>query len=390
MNEDYEGIKMRKTGIFGTIYKYELLKILKNRVAIVTFLILFFYAFIQGEFEVRGNVTTEELEQYRTLSGREMDEEFISEILAATDDVGRIVDDSDIAYEEPAYWIMDVIGYGSSFKDLSEERIYHEREMTIQEAHELACLTEEEESYWAEQEKEIRKPVIFHDTVVPSGVLEGTTNYMIMMVIIIATGLSSVFAMETQRKTDPMIRATLHGNRELYFTKMLAGMTYILGAIVVLLATFYTYIGIRWGFAGMDYAVQVYLPFSQMNLTNWQLAGILVMLTVLGSLLISAFSLLISNITRNSLAAMAIVIGGHLALFAASTMVPYSMRGLSQFLSLLPSTLVSSRLVYEYRLVKLGGYLRCYQAAPVLYLLLIMAFVAVGYVFYDRYEIKSN
>ena len=160
--------------------------------------------------------------------------------------------------------------------------------------------------------------------------------------------------------------------------------------LVVLLATFYTYIGIRWGFAGMDYAVQLYLPFSQMNLTNWQLAGILVMLTVLGSLLISAFSLLISNITRNSLAAMAIVIGGHLALFAASTMVPYSMRGISQFLSLLPSTLVSSRLVYEFRLVKLGGFLRCYQVAPVLYLLLIMAFVAVGYVFYDRYEIKSN
>ena len=110
---------MRKTGIFGTLYKYELMKIFKNRVAIVTFLILFFYAFIQGEFEVRGNVTTEELEQYRTLSGRELDEEFISEILAVTDDVGRIVDDSDIAYEEPAYWIMDVVGYGSSFKDLN-------------------------------------------------------------------------------------------------------------------------------------------------------------------------------------------------------------------------------------------------------------------------------
>jgi hypothetical protein len=87
---------------------------------------------------------------------------------------------------------------------------------------------------------------------------------------------------------------------------------------------------------------------------------------------------------------MAIVIGGHLALFAASTMVPYSMRGISQFLSLLPSTLVSSRLVYEFRLVKLGGYLSCYQVAPILYILLTVVLVITGYIIYEKHEIKSN
>ncbi|MCR4792233.1 MAG: ABC transporter permease [Lachnospiraceae bacterium] len=375
---------MHKNRTFGTLYKYELLKIFKNKVAVITFMVLFIFTFLQGEFEVSGNVTPEALEQYRTLSGRAIDDTLISELLDATDESGRIVSDSDIAYEDFNDWVCDVIGYGLSYSDLNETSLYQERKRTIQEAHELSCLTEAEEGYWADGESRISKPIVYHDTVVTAGVLEGTTNLLIMMVVIIATALSSVFAMETQRKTDPMIRASLCGNRELYFAKILAGMSYVLGAILILLGVFYAYIGIRWGFDGMEYAIQTYRPFSQMALTNLQLAGILIMLTILGSLLISAFSLFVSCITRNGIAAMAVIIGTHLGLFALSSMIPYGMRALSQFFCLMPATLVSSRLVYEFRLVNAGKLLTCYQAAPVLYILMTALFIIIGSIAYDR------
>ena len=59
---------MKKNSCFGTLYKYELLKILRNKVTVVTFLIFFVFSFIQGEFEVRGNIDLETLAKYQTIN----------------------------------------------------------------------------------------------------------------------------------------------------------------------------------------------------------------------------------------------------------------------------------------------------------------------------------
>ncbi len=375
----------------STLYKFELIKILKNKVAIVTFLVLFAYAFIQGEFEVRGNVSDlGKWEAYKTLNGREIDDALISELKSVTDETGRIINEQDAAYEDLAYRVQDVLGFGVAFKDMDADMLYETRNETIKEAYELSHLTPEEESYWQEKESEIDKPFIYHDSVITAAMLEGTSNYMILMLVVIATALSAIFAMETQRKTDPMIRASLYGNKKLYLAKVLAGMTYVLAAFMILITCFYAYTYLRWGFDGLAASIQIYRPFAQLDLAVWQLVGILFMLLVFGSVLVSAFALFISNITRNGLATMAIIIGTHLTLFAIGTMIPTSMRTLSQLLSLMPATLVSSRLVYEFRLVKLGRFFLCYQFAPVLYLALTAILLIAGYVMYSRYEIKSN
>lgn len=376
--------------MFGTLYKYELKKIIGNKVALVSFLVLFAFVFMQGEFEIRGNVEPAVLEQYRTLDGREIDDRLLGEMLSVSDDYGRITDETGIAYEDLADWVLKVIGYGASYKDIDAGTLYGARDLTIEEAHEMSELSDGEEAFWAEKESRVEKPFAYNQSLIAAGVLEGTSNLMIMMVVVIATGLASVFAMETQRKTDPMIRASLNGARELYFVKILAGMSYVLGSALLLLGTYYAYMYLRWGFDGMDSPVQIYLPFSQLPVSTGQLAGILVMLVILGSLFVSAFALFVSNITRNSLAAMAIIICTHLGLFALSTAVPVGMRVLSQFISLMPATLVSPRLVYEFRLVRLGGYLTCYQAAPVIYVVFSVVLLVVGYVLYIKHEIKNN
>ena len=381
---------MRMSRCFGTLYKYELKKIIGNKVALITFLILFAFVFMQGEFEIRGNVEPAVLQQYKTLGGREIDDRLIGELLAVSDEYGRIADETDIAYEDLAGWVQNVIGYGVAYKDVDAAGVYEARDLTIEEAHEISKLSDGEEAFWTEKESKVVKPFSYNQSLIAAGVLEGTSNLMIMMVVVIATGLASVFAMETQRKTDPMIRASLNGTGELYFAKVLAGMSYILGSVIILLGTYYAYMYVRWGFDGMDSPVQIYLPFSQLPVTNGQLAGILVILVVLGSMFISAFALFVSNITRNALAAMAIIICTHLGLFALSTAVPVGLRTLSQGISLMPATLVSPRLVYEFRLVRLGRYLTCYQAAPIIYIAFSAILLVLGYVLYMRHEIKNN
>ena len=381
---------MQRKHCFGTLYKYELLKILKNKVALVTFLVIFFYSFIQGEFEVRGNIDPAVLDEYAAINGREIDDGLIGELLEVTDDVGNIADDRDIAYDNLAEWVSNVIGTGTSFKDITVEKIYEKRSDMINEAQDMAFLTEEERQLWDAKEASVKKPFVYHDTVISAGILEGTSNYGIMMLMIIAISLSSIFAMETQRRTDPMIRAAINGTKELYFAKVLAGMSYILCCLIILLTGFISYIGIVWGFEGLDSSIITYHPFTSLNLTIAELERILVILVFLGTCLISSFALFVSNVSRNSLATMAIVIGTYLVMFILSTGVPYRFRVISQFLSLLPSTLISSRLVYEFRLVRLGKNFLSYQAAPVLYIILTVIFIWMGYILYKRHEIKSN
>ena len=87
---------------------------------------------------------------------------------------------------------------------------------------------------------------------------------------------------------------------------------------------------------------------------------------------------------------MGIVIGGNFGIFALSTSVPLSMRVLNQTISILSPSIVSSRIVYDFRLMKLGRYFTEYQAAPVIYVFLSLLMILAGYVIYLKHEIKNN
>ncbi|MCR5032469.1 MAG: hypothetical protein K6A92_06380 [Lachnospiraceae bacterium] len=382
---------MQKNRCFGALYAFELKKILKNKVAIVTFLFFFFYAFLQGEFEVSGNYPPSRLAETEALNGRALDADLLEECLAVVDETGRVTDEeTNGRYMDLASLVREVIGYGTDYQHVTIDDFYGRRMEIVEEIYEDSCLTEGEIRYWKEKETQIEKPFIYHDTMVSSGILEGTTNYAIMLLLILSVGLAGCFAQESQRRTDPMIRASINGGKELYFAKVLAGMTYVFGCTVILLGTFFTYLSLKWGLRGIHTMVQNYYPESQMPLTIGQETVILLILLILGMLLMSAFALFVSNVSRNALATMAIVLGVYMGMFALSTAVPISMRWLNQALCLLPSTLISSRMVLEYRLIHLGRYFLCYEIAPILYLLMTAFFIAAGYALYKRHEIRSN
>lgn len=381
---------MSKKGQFFSLYKFELFKILKNRVAMVTFIIFFAMSFIQGEFEISGNIEPSDLPKYAEFNGRTLDETMFSEILSVTDDIGDFTVDNNRKYFDARNWLREVFGYKTRFTDIDPAKVYDERTKAIEECFDDEILTEDEKNFWRQKETEVEKPFTFYSDWIPAGILEGSTNYSIYLIILVSTSLAMIFSMETQRKTDPMIRATINGTKRLYFAKVLAGVTYILGCLFIIIAGFMIYIGTRWGFPGMQAAVQIYWPLACEDMTLWELEGIIIVLLTVFALLLSAFSLLISNITRNGVATMAIVIGGCLGIFALSTSVPLEKRFLNQAIQFLSPSVISSRIVYEFRLVKLGRYFTVSQFVPMLYIALSVILVIAGYVVYARHEIKSN
>lgn len=382
---------MKKNTRFGTLYGFELRKIFKNRIAMIAFLIFFVFGFIQGEFEVSGNIDPEILEIYRSLDGRVIDNELISEWNEACDEYGKAIKDEDKAYESMEEWIKDIAGWRKAIGDLETDYLYSERLAGIEEAYEECFLNEGEKAYWRAQEEKIEKPFVWYDTFITFGIQNGISNTIIIMLLVITAALSTIFASETQRKTDSMIRASVNGNKELYFAKILAGTTFAMASETVYLIVFLTYVRLRWGFSGLEVAEQIIYPYTQMDLNAKDVVIILIVLSLLGTFMLTAVTMFLSDILRNGVGTMAAMIGGYLGLFALSSAVPMQMKTLSKIINLFPGIQISPRLVYEFRLFKIGGtYLRSYQAAGISYVIISAALLILGYFHYKKYEIKSN
>ena len=387
---------MKKKNRFFALYGFELLKILKNKVAMITLAVMFVFTFIQGEFEVRGNIDPADLPAYRETDGQVIDDALIGEMLAATDDYGNLTGAEDLKYTDVRDWVGNVMERNAKFKNVpafenvDAKRVYSEREELIEAGYDSLKLTESEKEYWREKEKDLEKPFVMYDNTVSYGVTEGTSNYGIYMISLIATGIASVFAIETQRRTDPMIRSAINGSKELYLAKVLAGMTYVMASLAMVVLGFFSYVGLVWGFVGMKAKIQITYPLAVADMTMWQVELAILALLITFSFLLTAVALFVSNVTRNGVATMAIVIGGSFGMFIISTVVPLEQRVLSQVTSILSPAIISPHVVYDYRLIKLGTMLTEYQAVPIIYVLLGIVFIAAGYWFYARYEIKNN
>ncbi len=144
-----------------------------------------------------------------------------------------------------------------------------------------------------------------------------------------------------------------------------------------------------YGFDGYDTILQFVLlrPF---NLTVGQAALILVGLSFAGAALISIFTMMLSEVTKNSIATIGIITGVLLVTMFIMEM-PANLKLLSEIWYLLPSNLVSLNGAFRYSMFHVGGSpLAAYQYAPIVYLVLAVIFALIGKLTYNRYQINGR
>lgn len=399
-----------------TLLRFEIRKIVKKKSTIVAFAILFalqaFLAFagsigstyVNDEFlGTHMEINKIERENGIALSGRAIDDELLSEMIEAyakvdwEDDRYRFTE----AYQEEArkYSGVDQIIRMWGLKDalmtgsLTEEILYEAREADMESTWEYYELSEKEQAYWQAREEEIEKPFTYQYAMAYEYLTSMHGGYMICLIFtfFIAIVMVTVFTEEHTRKTDQLILCSQYGRGKLYIAKILAGsiVTFVgnlLFIVVTVAGNFFSY-----GVEGFQASIQVALVnWYSYDLTTGETVLIIMGLLLLSSIMTAIFTMVLAEVLKNSVGAMAIVIG---ILFGARMIpMPVSWGILSQLWNYIPINLLKiDEGFVDMRLVSiLGTELTTWQFAPILYVMVIVVLIFVGSRCYKNYQVTGR
>lgn len=400
----------------GTLLGYEIKKIIMKKSTVVAFFLLFalqIFLAISGSlgstyvndvfYETHSERNRIDREHGIALSGRAIDDKLLAEVqeaYAKIDWSNREYMWTD-AYKNEVRKYLDFINHlkewwGSSFfttDNMNEETLYDLREQSRDSMWEAYELSEQEKAYWREKDAEVEIPFTYEYALGFELLVDMNGGYMTCMLItfFIAISMVTVFADEHTRKTDQLILCTPYGRGKAYFAKILAGSIVVfevnlLFTVTVVAGKFFSY-----GTEGFGAAIQAVLaPWYSYSLTMGQALLLMTCLLFLSSVMVAIFAMLLAEILRNSIGAMAVVIG----LLLAARMIPISpsFGVLSQAWNYLPINLLKvDQGFLDLRLVNLFGLqLTSWQFAPILYIAVMVLMVFVGEKVYRKYQVSGR
>ncbi|MDO5444636.1 MAG: ABC transporter permease subunit [Eubacteriales bacterium] len=381
----------------GTLYRIELRKILCRRITVVVMIIvsLLMIAMNIGEY-VAGSKVINKAEQ--ALEGRAVNDELLDEMRAATDPKNVTMEDGTrmmigVSVNDPAYqplvdYLATIGGNYDKAYHMTESELEKRFRGVISEPMREQYLTAAEQDYWYEKLTDFSMPLTYGK--IQNGWGDAVCIVYVVAIlsmISIAATLSGVFSDEMQLRTDALIFSSRNGKRRLASAKLLAGITVgMLETLLILLvcvATQFTISGINGG----DTSVQFFVGPTAMDMSIrrafWIFAGIMMII----GLLLSIFAMCLSQICRNSVAVISVMMG----LWLISMLTPpYSWRLVSQACGYLPVTFLGSWTFSDYRMVSIFGHLfTIFEAAPVLYVFLSLLLGLLTGVSYRRYQVTK-
>jgi len=377
--------------ILRTIYLYELKKLFcakVNLIALTGAVIMLLFLVISSISEVQP-VSREAAKE---LDGRIIDGELIEEMKPAMKvENGSTVIEINAEYEKYVP-IMDVVtsvtGYDMDLTQLDGTEFYALREQELNQRIEKQRLSETEKKFWRRQEAQVSKPFVYHYHSGPANLLKSFQALGFFILLLSAIGLSGIYARETADNMNQLLLCSRYGKKELYLIKFVAGLTWILAvALFVALAIFIPFYFV-YGMEGMGEMLQLVKPLSMLPYTLGQILGVYILVYLLAAVLFASVTMLLSVITQNQLAVTCAMLGYLLIdLFAE---LPDSFGLIQKMWLLRPNAVLMNTGFSNYRLIHLAGRLFLnYQAAPVIYIVIIMAALLIGRWKYRRLQVGN-
>lgn len=317
---------------FGTLYGYELKKLLARKTSWAVVLIL---AAVMASAALpnmnsggsQASVTDRDgntVSRYvsavqqvvlaragdRRISGQVMDEPFFERVRAASDGNGlyQIRDGDDLysyfylvdsSYQGP--YALIAIDAGLEPKEATAEGFYEARERQL--ALQWADLPEEDAAYWQAMEARVEKPFVYRAVNGLRALLRDVFGLSCILPLAAAVCVCGVFSAERRTRADALIFSSRHGRFPQYLAKVLAGTTVAAAASMLIIGAD-TALLLTYGADGFDAALQPEILSSSLPITMGQAVCILYGLLLLYGILTGGMTMLISVLTGNTAAAM--------------------------------------------------------------------------------------
>lgn len=374
-----------------TIYLYELKKLFRARVNLIALtgavlMLLFLVVFSISEVQPVSREAAKELD------GRTIDGELIEEMKPAM----RFENGStlmEITTESEKYVpVMEVItsvtGYVRDLTRFDVSEFYALREQELMQRIEKQGLSETDKEFWRSQEAQVSKPFVYHYHSGPANLLKAFQVLGFFIFLLATVGLSGVYARETADNMNQLLLCSRYGKKELYLIKFAAGLTWILAAAFLLLLAIFTPYSLVYGMEGMGEMLQLVKPWSMLPYTLGQMLGVYVGIYLLAAVLFAAVTMLLSVITQNQPAVTCGLLGYLIIDLFAN--LPDRFGIIQRIWLLRPNAVLMNTGFTNYRLIHLAGRLFLnFQAAPVIYAVIIMAAFLIGRWKYRRLQVGN-
>lgn len=317
----------------GMLYVYELKKLLKRKLAwVMVFVLMVFMTYSALPSRTSGGTTFSLTEQTgntisryisgaeqrklsdegeRRISGQIMDENFFQNVRQASAGNGQYLVQEmwerecyfyliDNSYYAP--YCMVVYNMGLDPTQITAEGFYQYRQNGVE--LQWAGLTDREVSYWQSMEARVEKPFVYHYVGGYQDILSEIFGLSNVIPLVAAVCLCGVFSEEKRTRVGVLILSSKYGRFPQYLAKILAGITVVLAATVLVIGADAAVVLLMRGWDGFDAAVQLGNMNSSLPITMGQATLILLGLLLLYSLLCGGVTMLFSVFTQNTVAAL--------------------------------------------------------------------------------------
>ena len=383
------------------LYRFELKKILAQKLLwILAAAILLGLAVFGVATEVRptnsglpmGEVIALQREGSQELAGQTVDQAFLDRLLPLFTDPEANTE-AQLKYNDFFNWLTLILGtaHRQEILQTDEARLYEALWHQLAPDPQAAGLTQEEIAHWTEQaQARLAHPLVYqgyHEGWQTAA--HGIEVMVFLEILFLAVVLAPLFPQEHLRRTDQLILSCRFGRGKAYAAKLLAGVTVGVGFTALLLLAYLGMLGLVYGLEGANVPA-LFTHLFPADLTIGEMVGILFLAALAAAVLVSVAVMLLAELTRNAIAAMAVVLG-ILLLTTMIYAVPENLRGLATLWYLIPSNFLCLRGAFRYPLLTVGeAAFPTWQVTPVVWLLLALVIALAGRWVYNRYQVSGR
>ena len=392
---------------FGTIFKFELAKIFKKRVTMITLLVLIGLNFLSWlNFLMRTESTRMVVEddgktvisKENTISGYErmvllrenakkLDGMFLDETMIKK----SLESDTDM-YGINEYAVMREFVLSAILSDTyqipeSAEALYFDwKQRVVKSAVDDYGANEKDIAALNDRINSLDTPFRYTYGVGWEVILGNMLTLGVETALAVAVVLSTVFSDEHRRKTDAIILCTKKGRSTVYYAKILASALFGICVNLISVIMEFFFANFFWGLDGFDGMIQFFLTRSSVTISVGEATLLLLAISFVAAVLESIFVAMLSECTNNGVVTMAIMTC--LVIATQTVNIPVNLRTLSMLWGIMPTSIIAYWGLEDMRLF--FGKIYNYQMAFILFVFFSVVFYYIGKRRYIHYEVDGR